>query len=93
MRAVMVNLTTQKPHSDTTVVLARGDHPFIRHATVVNYSDARFVEAGHLEAALESGLFQFGSRCDPDVLKRIQDGLLRSRFTTLKIRTYCASRF
>lgn len=69
LRAVMVNLTTQRPHSDTTVVLAPGDHPFIRHATVVNYSDARFVEVGRLEAAWESGLFKFERRCDPDVLK------------------------
>ena len=38
---VVVNLTSQRPGSDATVVLQRGDHPFVRHDTVVYYGDAR----------------------------------------------------
>ncbi len=33
--AIMVNVTTQRPHSDTTTVLNRGDHPFIQRPSVV----------------------------------------------------------
>ena len=38
--AVMVNLTTRRPHSDTTTVLQPGDHPFVDRPTVAFYADA-----------------------------------------------------
>ncbi len=31
---IMVNLTTQRPHSDTTTVLLPGEHPFLDRPTV-----------------------------------------------------------
>jgi hypothetical protein len=33
--AIMINVTTQRPHSDTTTVLNRGEHPFIQRPSVV----------------------------------------------------------
>jgi hypothetical protein len=39
--AIMVNITTQRPHSDTSTMLNSGDHPFIQRPSVVFYSDAR----------------------------------------------------
>jgi hypothetical protein len=41
--AIMVNVTTQRPHSDTTAILKVGEHPFIKQPSVVFYSDARTV--------------------------------------------------
>ena len=38
---IMVNLTTQRPHSDATTVLPPGEHPFIDRPTVASYHDAR----------------------------------------------------
>lgn len=84
--AVMVNLTTQRPHSDTTVVLQPGDHPFIRHPTVVNYSDARLVNAPQLDAAINAGICRQLDPVTPAVLNRIQTGLLLSPFTPNKIK-------
>jgi hypothetical protein len=85
--AVMVNLTTQRPHSDVTVVLQPGDHSFIRHPTVVNYSDARLVNTPQLDAAINAGICRQLDPVTPAVLKRIQTGLLLSPLTPNKIKT------
>jgi hypothetical protein len=54
--AVMVNLTTQQPHSDTTTIIQPGEHPFVDRPTVVFYADARIVDVKNLEAALRQGV-------------------------------------
>ena len=42
--AIMVNVTTQRPHSDTTTILNVGDHPFIQKPSVIFYADTRTVK-------------------------------------------------
>ncbi len=37
---VLVNFTTQRAHSDPTLILQPGDHRFIKHPTAVHYADA-----------------------------------------------------
>ena len=44
--AVIVNFSTQRHQSDNTVVLQPGDHPFVQHATVVFFADARLKMRG-----------------------------------------------
>ena len=91
-RVIIVNLTTKRPHSDVTVVLQPGAHPFVQHETVVNYADARLVEIGHLEVAIRSGLCRTHQVFDATVLKQVQHGLLKSPFTPNKIKTYFRAR-
>jgi hypothetical protein len=86
-QAVIVNLTTLRPGSDTTIVLQPGEHPFISHPTVVFYADARIVNVTTIQEGLRQGLFRQHSAFAPAVLKRIQEGLLRSPFTPAKIKT------
>jgi len=45
---LIVNLTTVRNHSDKTCVLGPGDHPFVRHATCINYADAEAPTVRHL---------------------------------------------
>lgn len=92
-QVVMVNLTTQRSGSDTTVVLNVGEHPFIQHPTAVNYFDARFTPAEPLQQGVDAGFFSDLQCCEPGVLKKIQQGLLASRFTPKRIKNYCAQRF
>jgi hypothetical protein len=42
--AIMVNITTQRSHSDTTTTLNIGDHPFIKRPSVVFYSYAQITD-------------------------------------------------
>lgn len=55
-KAIMVNLTTQRPHSDTTAIIQPGEHPFVHQPTVVFYADARTIDISLLETALAQGL-------------------------------------
>ncbi len=84
-QAVMVNVTTQRPHSDTTTILLPGDHPFIRQPSVIYYADARLVDVRDLDAALERGMFRGHEPFDSGVLKRIQAGVETSDFTPNKV--------
>lgn len=92
METVIVNLTTQRSHSDTTLVLQPGDHPFVKHPSVVHYGDARIVDGRPIEAALMAGTFPAHSDCSPDLLHRIQEGLLTSPFTPGKVKMYVRRR-
>ena len=84
--AIMVNVTTQRPHSDNTTVLNRGDHPFIQRPSVVLYADARTVDARLLDQAVASGSFRAHTAFSDPVLGRIQAGLQTSPFTPKKIK-------
>ena len=84
--AVMVNLTTQRPHSDTTTILQSGEHPFVDRPTVVFYADARVVNVSTLEGGLRQGFVRQHAALSPQVLQRIQSGLLTSPFTPEKVK-------
>ena len=84
--AIMVNITTQRPHSDTTTVLNRGDHPFIQRPSVVLYADARTVDTHLLNQAVASGSFRAHTPISGPILGRTQAGLQTSPFTPKKIK-------
>jgi hypothetical protein len=83
--AIMVNITTQRPHSDTTTILNAGDHPFIQKPSVVFYSDARIVDTRLLDQAIQSGAYRNHAAFSPQVLARIQAGVAASMLTPKKI--------
>ena len=85
--AIMVNLTTQRPHSDTTTIIQPGEHPFVDRPTIVFYADARTVNVNALEGALRQGVVRQHTALSAELLQRIQKGLFVSRFTPNKIET------
>jgi hypothetical protein len=92
-QVVVVNLTSRRPNSDTTVVLQIGDHRFIKRETVVSYADARLVDSDVLETYAKTPGNRFDDDCSEALLRQIREGLLNSRFTPRKIKAYCAARF
>lgn len=92
-QVAIANLTSRKSDSDATVILSVGDHSYIRHETVVYYADARLATVESLEKIAQFPGYGFHDDCSPELLKRIQDGLLASRHTPKKIKDYCASKF
>ena len=84
---IIVNLTTERPHSDKTVVIQRGEHRFVDRPTVVFYSDARFASLAALDAAVNHGIANQHDSLNPALLRRIQGGLLASPLTPAKIKT------
>ncbi len=56
-------------------------------------ADARFVNAASLEAHAKEPGHRFQEDCSEELLKRIRDGLSKSRFTPKKIKIHCADLF
>lgn len=81
---LIANLTTRRAGSDTACVLARGDHPFIKHDSCVNYQDSRLAEAKTLAGALTAKLLLAREPMSADVLRRIRVGASASRFIPLR---------
>lgn len=89
--AIMVNVTTQRPHSDTTTILNVGDHPFVQKPSVVFYADARTVNTGLLDEAVRRGACDAHAAFQPTVIHRIQGGVAVSPLTPKKIKTAYAA--
>jgi hypothetical protein len=92
--AVCVNITSRKPDSEITVVIAPGEHPFVKRESVIFYQDARIIALSAVEQMLHAGSKgQFAcakhQACDAVLLKRIQMGLLASRNPSKDIKAYC----
>lgn len=86
--AIMVNVTTQRPHSDTTTVLNRGDHPFILYPTAIRCLLRRCSHSGTrpLDQAVASGAYRADTPFSGPILGKIQAGLQTSPFTPKKIK-------
>jgi hypothetical protein len=92
-KAICVNVTTRQSHSDTTCILKPGDHSFVRHESVINFSDAREMPIDLVEQALQARTRQFVCEphdpCDANLLARIQQGLIDSKQTPKGIKASC----
>lgn len=88
-RVLAVMLRTAKHFTDETLILAPGDHPFIRHPTAVHYSSARWFSVEALRTAIDKGRCHPREPASPDLLKNCRKGLLSSPFTVHAIRDYC----
>ncbi len=91
--AVCVNVTTKRDDSETTVVLTAADHRFIKHESVVRFSDAREMKIELVEKLLSSRPGQFvgvlHDPCSEKLLARIRQGLLDSPMTPKEIKRKC----
>ena len=73
--AIMVNVTTQRPHSDTTTILNVEDHPFLQKPSVIFYADARAVDTRLLDGAMQRGACSTHAAFEKAVLQRIRRAL------------------
>lgn len=87
-RFVIVNLTTKRDRrgEDHTCVLQVGDHPYIRRDSIVLYAEAYITDELTFRAVASSGKVLLEDSFTPEVLKRIQQGGIASRFTPNKIK-------
>ncbi|EKF9303021.1 hypothetical protein O1B50_003636 [Vibrio cholerae] len=90
---VMVNITTRRPTSDATVVLTPGDHPFVKHESVIAFEHAALFEVSKLENGLSNGSLTTYADVEDSLFNTIKSGLLSSPRTPKIIKDYCSSRF
>jgi hypothetical protein len=88
-RCVIVSVTTLRYNKDQTVTLGPGDHPFVRHPSVVFYADAQIVDVRQLRADVIARVAEAREACSSDLLKLVQAGVSASPFTPKKVLTFC----
>ena len=85
-QVIIVNLTSKKSHSDTTVVLSPNDHTFIKHETVISYDYARIVFSDNIKQRVQERDVEPRDSFRGDVIQKIQQGLLDSPRTPRDIK-------
>jgi hypothetical protein len=83
-KVLIANCTSWTSGKDSACILRRGDHPFVKRKTCINYQRSRLVSRKKLKEALETGAVIAHRDATPDVLKRIRDGAAQSKFTPLE---------
>ena len=88
-KAVCVNVSSSSSSfCDETVVLQPSDHPFISKKSVIRYMDAAVLDLKEVGRAMK-GFFSFTcvkkQKCERELLKKIQKGLLESQHTSKHI--------
>jgi hypothetical protein len=86
---VIVSIATLRGNCDQTVVLQPGDHPFIRHPSVVFFADARIVDARRLDQAIAAGKCERHQPCSSELLAEVCKGIITSPHTPQKVIAFC----
>ena len=97
-KAVCVNITSRSGYSEAAVLVQPSEHPFVKHESVINYRDACELDLGKVFQVLTTKTpqrFAFGiyDPCSPELLRRIQDGLLSSPHVSKRIKEYCSRKW
>jgi len=87
-RVIIVSVTTLRKGAEKTVVLRKGEHPFIRWDSSVCYVDSRLADARDLDGKANCGQIKPHEPCMPHTLKNIQDGILASELTPHKVQDF-----
>jgi hypothetical protein len=84
-------ICTRHRRSETVVCLDVGDHPFIKHPSVVAYHFAAIRKCSEIEKAIETGRARTQQRASDTLLRRIRSGLLESDFVPNGVREFFKS--
>jgi hypothetical protein len=86
---VAVMVQTKAMFTDPTLILTKGDHPFIQHDSSVHYSTARRFRVSAILGELRSGRSHLRADLSSKLLRKAQGALLSSPFTTIALKNYC----
>ena|SRR2546426_3108540 len=92
-QVVAVMVVSRRPHTDKTLTLLPGDHPFIAHESSVDYGGVKRLQTARLKAALKNGRGEVKEDVNKDLLRRVRAGLLASSRTPHHMVDYCKTRF
>jgi hypothetical protein len=85
-------ISTRRSRSETLVCLEVGDHPFIKHPSIVAYRFAAIRRCSDIEAAIVRGDARLQPKASDALVKRMQDGLVDSDFTPNEVRAFVRDR-
>ena len=78
---ILVALVTERGHTDRTLRLDVGDHPFIVRMSNVDFGTAKFAPAARLDSHLGRGVAELDADMSSSLLERVREGLVRSSRT------------
>ncbi len=71
---VIVNFTTHTVAEQSSCILQKGEHPFVRHRTAVRFGDARIASSANLETLRKANLLVPRERCSAALLHKLRSG-------------------
>ena len=77
---LVVPVTSLNPDlkQETHLVLKRGDHPFIKHDSVLAYSRMQIFILEYIQEFIQKGIFIAKETISPALLKKIQEAVKKS---------------
>jgi hypothetical protein len=86
-QVAIANFTTPHDPCDWTCVIERGEHPWVRHKTIVAYNRARLVDVDEFERRVRNGIYvPYREVLSAQLLERIQAGAIESTHTIAKVK-------
>jgi len=92
-QVVAVMVVTARPHTDKTVTLSAGEHPFIKHDSSLDFGGTRRFQTARLRSALRSGRCELAENMSTTLLAKARAGLMASSRTPHHMIDYCRQRF
>ncbi len=87
-QVLIANITSLRPGADETVILRKGEHPYLYKDSVVFYADSMVTTVENIQAGIEEGAFHQCDPCSPELLDKIQNGILASPYTPPKAKRF-----
>ena len=87
-KVLIVNITSLKSWQDQTVILNRGEHPFITEPSCVFYREAEIVDNSKLDQAESMGAIAKRECCSESVINLIRSGVVASPQTRRVIKKF-----
>jgi hypothetical protein len=84
--AVIFNVSTLRNDSDQSCVLKAGEHPFVKHDSAIAYNRGQLLPRQAFESLQRIGWTPH-VKASVEVVKRVREGALKSRFTAAKLKT------
>jgi hypothetical protein len=72
---VLVSVTSERAKSDTMVRLSSGDHPFIRHPSVITYAYSKLLSEARLRELVLTGEAFAREAASADLVRRLRAGM------------------
>ena len=91
-KVVAVMVVSEKPHTDKTVTLSVGDHPFFQHSSNIDYGTARFFPRGKLEKQI-TNRGRLRQNVSLSLLEKARAGVVTSSRCPNYVKEYFATRF
>lgn len=88
-KVVVVVLVSERAHTERTVCLGIGDHPFISRPSNVDFGSATFFPASKLQNAIATGRGKLKDDMSSALLETVRAGLMASSRTPNAIIEYC----